>query len=138
MIRSDDADKPQAGAVLVKGEEEERRVLLVTNKEKSRWIFPKGTVKKKETEEEAAAREAEEETGVRGHVVAYIGAVESEEDDKLVRVDYFLLAVDEESEPSEDRFVRWCTPDEVLELVDTPELNGLMKQALPEIAEFKL
>ena len=112
-------------------------MLLVTTKDGS-WIFPKGTVKKKETVEEAAEREAAEESGVTGEVVAYVGAVEYKEGSEEVRVDYFLLSVVAEREPSEDRKVRWCTPEEVLELVDTPEVRELIEAALPEIAEFKL
>src|SRR5215204_1365361 len=53
FIRQDDVDQPQAGAIVVKGTGRRRRILLVTNKEKDRWIFPKGTVKKKETSEQA-------------------------------------------------------------------------------------
>ena len=60
VVRQDDADKPQAGAIIIKGNGENRRLLLVTNKGNDRWLFPKGTVKKKESSEEAAEREAEE------------------------------------------------------------------------------
>ena len=138
LIRQEEADIPQAGAILVKGNGRRRRILVVTNKEKKRWIFPKGSVKKKETPEQAAEREAEEESGVRGHVVAYVGATEYEEDGELIRVDYFLLAATSESKMLEDRDRRWCKPDELLDLIDTPEVLALLRIALPEIKLFPI
>jgi 8-oxo-dGTP pyrophosphatase MutT (NUDIX family) len=138
IVRQDDADRPQAGAIIIKGSGDERRVLLVTNKEKDRWLFPKGTVKKKELSEEAAEREAEEESGVRGRVVAYIGATEGNEGNEVVRVDYFLLSAIEESEMEEDRGKMWCRLDEVLSMIDTPEISALLELALPEIAAFPI
>jgi 8-oxo-dGTP pyrophosphatase MutT (NUDIX family) len=138
LIRTDDADKPQAGAIIIKGEGADRRILLVSNKGKVRWLFPKGTVKKKESSEEAAEREAEEESGVQGRVVAYVGATEFTEDDEVVRVDYFLLEATGESEMEEDRARRWCKPDELLDLIDTPEIKALLECALPEIIAFQV
>jgi 8-oxo-dGTP pyrophosphatase MutT (NUDIX family) len=138
VVRQDDADKPQAGAIIIKGNGADRRLLLVTNKGKDRWLFPKGTVKKKESSEEAAEREAEEESGVRGRVVAYVGATEFMEDDELVRVDYFLLAYVSEAETEEERGRRWAGIDEVLPLIDTLEIRTLLEQALPEIAAYQI
>lgn len=138
VVRRDDADKPQAGAIVVKGSGQRRRFLLVTSMSGDRWIFPKGTVKKKETSEEAAEREAEEEAGVKARVVAYVGGIEMQEDDELVRIDYFLLAAEEESEMEEDRKKRWCTPDEIKELVHTPEICSLIETALPDIMAFEI
>lgn len=138
VVRQDDADKPQAGAIIIKGDGENRRLLLVTNKGNDRWLFPKGTVKKKESSEEAAEREAEEESGVRGRVVGYVGATEFTEDDEVVRVDYFLLAMVSETDMEEDRKRKWCKVDEVLSEIETPEICALLKQALPEIAAFQI
>lgn len=138
VVRQDDADKPQAGAIIIKGNGDDRRFLLVTNKGNDRWIFPKGTVKKKESSEEAAEREAEEESGVRGRVVAYVGATEFTESDELVRVDYFLLAHVSETESEEERERRWVKPDELLPLIETPEIRALLSQALPEMVEFQI
>jgi len=39
-----------------------------------RWSLPKGHVEGEETIEEAAVREVEEETGIRGRIVAPLGA----------------------------------------------------------------
>jgi 8-oxo-dGTP pyrophosphatase MutT (NUDIX family) len=41
-----------------------------------RWSLPKGHVEGEETIEEAAVREVEEETGIRGRIIAPLGAVD--------------------------------------------------------------
>ena len=41
-----------------------------------RWSLPKGHVEGAETIEEAAVREVEEETGIRGRIIAPLGAVD--------------------------------------------------------------
>jgi 8-oxo-dGTP pyrophosphatase MutT (NUDIX family) len=138
LVRTEEADKPQAGAIIIKGEGDDRRILLVTNKGNDRWLFPKGTVKKKEFSEEAAEREAAEESGVHGEVVAYVGSTESEDSDEIVRVDYFLLVAVGENDMEEDRRRHWCKPDEVLQRIETPEIRALLKRALPEIIAFQV
>jgi 8-oxo-dGTP pyrophosphatase MutT (NUDIX family) len=40
------------------------------------WSLPKGHVEAEETIEEAAVREVEEETGIRGRIVAPLGAID--------------------------------------------------------------
>lgn len=138
MVRTDEADVAQAGAIIFRGRGENRQILLVTNKGNNRWLFPKGSVKKKESPEEAAEREAEEESGVRGRTVAYVGATEFLDEGELIRVDYFLLTVEGEVEREEDRRRRWVKPDELLELIDTPEILALIEVALPEIKDFEI
>jgi 8-oxo-dGTP pyrophosphatase MutT (NUDIX family) len=138
LIRREYAGLEQAGAIVVRGSGPTRRILLVTNKEGDRWIFPKGTIKKSETAEEAAQREAEEEAGVRGRLLAYVGATVSADEDDEVRVNYFLLrAVGQQGEGEEGRGRKWCTPEETLELLSWPALRQLIEKALPEIMQFE-
>jgi 8-oxo-dGTP pyrophosphatase MutT (NUDIX family) len=136
IVRGESADLEQAGAIVYRGDGEARRVLLVTNKEGDRWLLPKGSIKKKENAEEAARRESVEESGVDGHVVAYAGAVVADEDGKIVRVDYFLLKAQTVGKAHDHRQVRWCTAQEVLELVSHPQLKEFLQKALPEIMSF--
>lgn len=137
VVRGESADLEQAGAIMFRGEGDARRVLLVTNKEGDRWLLPKGSIKKKENAEEAARREALEETGVDGHVLAYVGAIIFEEDGKSVRVDYFLLKAESTGKQEDDREIRWCTPEEVLALIPKPPLHEFLEKALPEIMKFE-
>lgn len=139
LIRREYRGLEQAGAIVVRGSGVERRILLITTKKGDRWIFPKGTIKKSETAEEAAQREAEEEAGVRGRLLAYVGATVSEDDDDDdVRVNYFLLrAVAQPHEGEDGRDRRWCTPEETMELLSARALRDLMERALPEIMNFE-
>ncbi len=59
-----------AGGVLFKDGE----VLLIKNPS-GKWTFPKGNIEEGEKPEETAVREVEEETGIRGKIVDYIGEV---------------------------------------------------------------
>jgi 8-oxo-dGTP pyrophosphatase MutT (NUDIX family) len=138
VVRQEEVDKPQAGAIIIRGNGDDRRFLLVTNKGGDRWLFPKGTVKKKEYSEEAAEREAEEESGVRGRVIAYVGATESDEEGESIRVDYFLLAYRGEVDVDEARERKWCKSDELVSWIDTPEICALLEVALPEIEQFDI
>jgi 8-oxo-dGTP pyrophosphatase MutT (NUDIX family) len=134
LVRRQTADQFQAGSIVIKDTSEGRKVLLVTNKKGDKWIFPKGGVERKETPEEAAERETEEEAGVSGSLIAYVGAAEYQEDkDTTVRVDYFLLRALARLDENDGRKVRWCTIDEALELIDAPELKLLLSRAWPEI-----
>lgn len=137
LVRRRSADIVQAGAIVISDRRGKRKLLLITNRGGHRWLFPKGSVKKKEMPEEAALREAEEEAGVRGEVLAYIGATEDKVDGELVRVDYFLVRADRMLDPDDDREVRWCAPQKCLELLSDPALRKLLDRALPEIMKFK-
>jgi len=44
-------------------------VAMIATKKKTRWGLPKGAVSREETEEQAAIREVEEETGLRAEIV---------------------------------------------------------------------
>jgi 8-oxo-dGTP pyrophosphatase MutT (NUDIX family) len=58
----------RAAAVCYRMNRGEPIFYLVETDDGERWTFPKGRLKKKETPERAAAREAKEEAGVRGKV----------------------------------------------------------------------
>lgn len=94
-------------------------VLLVHRPRYDDWSLPKGKVDAGESLEEAALREVEEETGVRGRLGADLGEVryvDSRGRDKLVRwwairaedVPERLAAAD----PAEVDEVRWVALDE--------------------------
>lgn len=57
------------GAVVVYGENEDLRVLLVKSKNASHWGFPKGHVEKGENERQTALREIKEETGLKVSII---------------------------------------------------------------------
>lgn len=80
-----------AGGVVVRGEE----VLLIALQKGRRWQLPKGHIEPGESPSQAAVREVEEETGVRGRTVAELPAIDFwfvERSRRIHKeVQYFLL-----------------------------------------------
>lgn len=111
-------------------------VLLVTSRDSGRWVVPKGNFANKVVPHVAAAREAEEEAGVRGAVCPTpLGTFRYR---KLRRsgaslmadVQLFPLAVSEElGQWKEDgeRKRRWFSLQEAADVVDEPDLRDLIR-----------
>jgi 8-oxo-dGTP pyrophosphatase MutT (NUDIX family) len=116
-------------------------VLLITSREARRWLIPKGWGKKGEPATSAAAREALEETGVAGVLLAtpighyrYRKQVKSGELQR-VKVAVYSLEVVHEHEDWPERALRerlWTTPAEAAALVEEPELQMLIAGFAPE------
>ena len=71
-------EETSAGGLVVDAARAARAVLIARYgpEGRLRWSLPKGHVENEETIEEAAVREVEEETGIRGRVVAPLGTVD--------------------------------------------------------------
>jgi ADP-ribose pyrophosphatase YjhB (NUDIX family) len=70
-------DETSAGGLVV--DRENRRAALIARHDrrgKLVWSLPKGHVEPGETPEDAAVREVEEETGIRGRVIAPLGTID--------------------------------------------------------------
>ena len=61
-------DVRAAGGLVVRESENGREILVVHRPAYDDWSFPKGKLEPGESEEDAAVREVEEETGLRGHL----------------------------------------------------------------------
>lgn len=59
-----------SGGVVIFG-----NTILLLKKYNGDWVLPKGRVERGETLQEAALREVQEETRVRGEIVGYIGKI---------------------------------------------------------------
>ncbi len=121
--------------------EGELQVLLITSRETRRWIIPKGWPIKGLTPPQTAAREAFEEAGVKGDVgKKKIGVFHY--DKRLrsgrvqrVRVTVYPLKVATEREAwpeVEQRAKLWTTIPAAADLVQEPELAGLLRTFSPE------
>jgi 8-oxo-dGTP pyrophosphatase MutT (NUDIX family) len=126
----------QVGALCVRRKDDgSRQVLLVTSRDTGRWIIPKGWKAKRLKDHEAAAREAEEEAGVRGKVRSKpIGryAYRKIEDDgaRSLRVAVHLLQVRRERDHWQERSQRrrqWFDVREAARRVGEAELRTLIE-----------
>ena len=111
-------------------------ILLVTSRETKRWIVPKGNVGSSASPHIAAAREAEEEAGVRGAVCPTpLGTYRYRKRRAngasiMADVQLFPLAVSEELgewKEKDERERRWFSLSEAAERVDEPDLRDLIR-----------
>jgi 8-oxo-dGTP pyrophosphatase MutT (NUDIX family) len=121
----------QSGAIVVRLDAKEPRVLLVTAKRnRQNWIFPKGHIEKGETPEVAALREAKEEAGVVGKLIGPAGTLEYRFLGVKARVEYFLAELMRETGPPEDgREKVWCGLEEALERLSYKNTRKLLRKA---------
>jgi 8-oxo-dGTP pyrophosphatase MutT (NUDIX family) len=121
----------QSGAIIVRMDAQEPKVLLVTAKRNPRnWIFPKGHIEKGESPEDAALREAEEEAGVVGKLIGPVGVLEYRFLGLKARVEYFLAVLKREKGPPEvGREKAWCGLDDALERLTYKNTRKLLRKA---------
>ena len=120
----------QAGAIVVKTNGPEPLFLLVKARRDPRvWIFPKGHIERDETSEETALREAAEEAGVAGRILAPVGALEFESDGRRVHVEYFLVEWTGDVAGSEGRPLVWGTYDETRRRLSFENARELLAKA---------
>jgi ADP-ribose pyrophosphatase YjhB (NUDIX family) len=127
----------QSGAIVVRLDAKEPRVLLVTAKRNPRnWIFPKGHIEKGETPEAAALREAKEEAGVMGKLIGPAGVLEYSFLGVKARVEYFLAVLTRETgEPEDGRARVWCRLDEALERLSYKNTRKLLRKAWKKLPQ---
>jgi 8-oxo-dGTP pyrophosphatase MutT (NUDIX family) len=125
----------QAGAVVYRRDGAALRILLVrARKNAAEWIFPKGHIEEDESPADAAVREAEEEAGVTGHVVAALfPALTFSQGERTVRVQYFLVEFSGEVKSKERREHIWLPPPEALVRLSHSSSQSLLEGALEKV-----
>jgi len=124
----------QAGAIVVRTGKTGPRILLVTaRRNPGNWIFPKGHVESGETLRAAAVREAREEAGVEGKVVAAAGRMSFEFGDNTYRVTYFVVRTSDAGKQREGRRLRWLKYKQALRRLTFDETRDLLRDAWPRI-----
>jgi 8-oxo-dGTP pyrophosphatase MutT (NUDIX family) len=113
----------------------EGKICLVTSRNKSRWVIPKGCLEAGKSEAEIAVQEAWEEAGLLGRLSkGSIGSYRYRKwgDDLTVAV--YLLEVSEIAEDWPERETReriWLAPPAAIERLAEPELRAIVRAALP-------
>jgi 8-oxo-dGTP diphosphatase len=105
-----------AGGVVVRNGE----IALVHRPRYDDWTLPKGKLDPGESFEEAAVREVEEETGLRGRLVRELPATRYQVRGRPKVVRYWLMDIEHEGPfvPNDETDeLRWVAPDEALRLL---------------------
>jgi 8-oxo-dGTP pyrophosphatase MutT (NUDIX family) len=130
------ADFKQAGAIVVRAGKTGPRILLVTaRRNPDNWIFPKGHVEVGETLRDAAVREAREEAGVEGKVIAFAGRMSFDFGEHSYRVSYFIVRTEDAGEEREGRQLRWLKYKQALKRLTFEETQELLRGAWPRIKQ---
>ena len=96
------------------------RVALVHRPRYDDWTLPKGKLDPPESFEEAAAREVQEETGVRARLVRELAPTAYQVGGRPKVVRYWLMDVEHEGAfvPNDETDqLRWVTPEEAMQLL---------------------
>jgi phosphohistidine phosphatase len=112
-------------------------VLMITTRKKRRWIVPKGVVEPDLSPAVSAAKEADEEAGVRGRVLADpLGSYAYEKWGGTCVVEVFAMAVEQVRDhwPEEFRGREWVDLDESARRVREPELRRMIANLPATIA----
>jgi 8-oxo-dGTP pyrophosphatase MutT (NUDIX family) len=120
-----------------RGERARPEVMLVTSRERRRWIIPKGWPKKGKSARRSAAREAFEEAGVIGSVARRsVGSFSYKKELAngrvvLCKVRVFPLRVKRQTQEwpeKAEREVKWLSARKAAKRVNDPELGQLIKR----------
>ena len=95
-------------------------ILVAQHSQHHGWVFPKGLIDKGESKEEAALREVEEETGIKGKILKSLSPIEYwyvQEGEKIKKTVYYFLMEetggDIKNHDYEMENVEWILPQEV-------------------------
>ena len=98
-----------AGAVVIRSGAAGVEYLIVrARSEQPEWVLPKGHIEPGETPEAAALREAREEAGVEGEIVAPLGNMVFASRSGRATVVYYLVKCVGAAPTDERRQLLWC------------------------------
>jgi 8-oxo-dGTP pyrophosphatase MutT (NUDIX family) len=125
----------QAGAVVFRRDRDGLRILLVRSRRNpADWIFPKGHIEEGESADEAAVREAEEEAGVTGRVIAPLQpSVTFTQGDRRIQVEYFVVEFQRLVVADERREQVWLPPPDALTRLTHESARTVLAVALERL-----
>ena len=112
-------------------------LLLLTSRQTSRFVIPKGWRMKRRADAEAAELEAEQEAGVKGRIdPTPLGTYRYWKRlvDAFVPITVVVYGLEVDAESADwkeqrERQRKWVTPDEAADLVEEPELATLIRKS---------
>lgn len=137
--------RTQFGALCYRVQNDECQVLLITSRQRGRWIIPKGWPVEGTTPADAAATEAYEEAGVQGKtfniclgLYSYTKIMGDSEDDLPCAVSVFPVRVKKvlKNYPEmNERKRKWFSVKKAASRVREPELRKIIKHFDPSLLE---
>ena len=129
-----------AGCVVYRVTEAFTEVALIQPHERKAWALPKGLIERGEAPEVAARREAREETGLSGNIVAkidtikysYIAKWETPPTRIFKIVTFYLLRYTDGDPSQHDREVdrvEWFPIDQAISHASYPQEKGVLRKA---------
>jgi 8-oxo-dGTP pyrophosphatase MutT (NUDIX family) len=128
----------QSGAVPFRVRDGGLEVLLITSLSSARWIIPKGIIEPDLSPAASAAREAQEEAGVRGELSGPVGRFTVRKWGGACTVEVFLLRVtelDEQWPEADVRQRRWVAARDAPRLVRNRGLRAILDRLPQLVAE---
>lgn len=110
---------------------------LITSRRTGRWGFPKGTIERGESLEQAALKEALEEAGLTGEIIGGLGHYVYAKNGRSLGVGVLLMEVSvvrDEWKESRQRRRLWARADEARRLLCRPHLVDLLAAAVERLA----
>ena len=118
--------------------------MLLIKDHNSKWALPKGLVEKSESNEEAALREVNEETGLTGiRIIKYAGEISYFfvfEGEKIFKTVYFFLIESKTKETKPEREIKdaqWFSPKESLEKIGYKNTKEILENAIKMLENLK-
>jgi len=129
------------GAIVYKKEKKEIFILLV-QMNRGHWSFPKGHMKRSETEEQTSLREIKEETNLEVDIVEGFKQTVSylSDTDTMKEVIYFLAKPKSEilhRQETEIKSISWFKFENAIDRLSHEKDKEILKQALLRISDFQ-
>lgn len=106
---------------------------MTAKRNPAHWLMPKGHVEAGESLETTALREAHEEAGITGSIVAPAGALSFTLGEEHITVQYFVVATDDEGTAEEGRRLAWCSYEDALARLTFADTRRLLLDAWPAV-----
>lgn len=122
----------QSAVLPIKKEKSEIYILLITSRNQTKWIIPKGIVEENLSHWESAEKEAFEEAGINGRIEKKsIGEYEYKKWGGICKVVLYPFIVETEFEDWPEKYFRnrkWFKVDKALKKLKNKKLKELIKQ----------
>ncbi len=124
----------QAAAIPYRVRNDKVEILILTSRNKKKWIIPKGIIEKKHSAALTALKETEEEAGVTGHISGeVVGVYTYEKWGGICRVKVFPLHVTkvfDKWDEMEFRQRKWVKAKEAITKVKPKKLGKIIRKSI--------